>query len=212
ASHYLMMGPQSQYGGPRGREDGLGGDNDTIAGYKMDPVAKIDLLELRYAWFDYLFKGSPKPTILADKVNYQVTGANVWKHAPSLEAMHNQTLRLYLSAARSGSAYRLSRSPSDNSFVPLRVDLADRNDADRVVPGGGVLDSTVDTWNAAQFVSDPLAEATELSGLFSGRLDFTTNKKDFDFGIGLYELTPEGKYFDLAPYWARASYLGHLSR
>jgi len=212
AEHYLLIGPYEHFGGQRGTEDGFGGDNDIIAGYKMDPVAKIDLLEFRYAWFDYVFKRSPKPAILADKVNYQVTGANVWKHAPTLAAMANQTLRLHLSATRAEGGYRLSPNNSDSSFVALRVDLADRSDADRVVPGGGVRDSTDDTWNGIQFVSDPLPEATELSGLFSGKLDFIANKKDFDFSIGLYELTPEGEYFDLAPYWARASYVGHLGQ
>jgi putative CocE/NonD family hydrolase len=213
AEHYLLIGPYDHFGGQRGTEDGLGGDNETIAGYKLDPVAKIDLLEFRYPWFDYVFKGGPKPPLLADKVNYQVTGANVWRHAPTLAAMANQTLRFHLSAIRTGSAYRLSDArPADRSFVALRVDLVDRSDADRVVPGGGVLDPAVDTWNGLEFVSDPLTEPTELSGLFSGKLDFIANKKDFDFNLALYELTPQGEYIDLAPYWARASYVGHLNQ
>jgi len=209
AEHYLLIGPYDHFGGQRGTEDGLGGDNDTIAGYKMDPVAKVDLLELRYAWFDYLFKAGPKPPLLADKVNYQVTGANVWKHAQSLRAMANQTLRFHLSAIPMGSAHLLGPGKSENSFVTLRVDLADRSDADRAILGGDVLDSAVDTRNALEFVSNPLPEPTELSGLFSGRLHFSTNKKDFDFSIELYERTPKGEYFALAPYWARASYVGH---
>jgi predicted acyl esterase len=69
----------------------------------------------------------------------------------------------------------------------------------------------VDTWNGIEFISDPLTKATELSGLFSGRVDFVTNKKDFDFEIDLYELTPHGDYVQLAPYWSRASYAGNLS-
>jgi predicted acyl esterase len=52
----------------------------------------------------------------------------------------------------------------------------------------------------------------EVSGLFSGRLDLVVNKKDFDFEIDLYELTPNGEYVQLAPFWARASYLGHQGR
>jgi len=57
-----------------------------------------------------------------------------------------------------------------------------------------------------------LPAATEMSGLFSGRLDFLANKKDFDFEIDLYELTPKGEYVLLAPYWTRVSYAGHPSR
>ena len=37
------------------------------------------------------------------------------------------------------------------------------------------------------------------------------NKKDFDFQISLYELTPRGEYVQLAPYWARASHVNDLS-
>jgi uncharacterized protein len=69
----------------------------------------------------------------------------------------------------------------------------------------------VDTWNGIEFISDPLEHALELSGLFSGQLNFVANKKDFDFEIDLYELTPKGDDVQLAPYWVRASYVGDLT-
>ena len=93
--------------------------------------------------------------------------------------------------------------PADSWMNPLRLAGA--------FPGGGVLDTEVDTWNGIEFISDPLTKATELGGLFSGRLDFVTNKKDFDFEIDLYELTPHGDYVQLAPYWSRASYVADRS-
>ena len=37
-------------------------------------------------------------------------------------------------------------------------------------------------------------------------LILSSNKKDFDFSVRLYELTPEGKYFHLSYYIGRASY------
>jgi predicted acyl esterase len=127
--------------------------------------------------------------------------------------MADRALRFHLTADRSGNIYRLSEGkPSANAFIDLKVDLAARKDADRLTAGGGVLDTTVDTWNGLEFISDPLTKPTELSGLFSGRLDFVSNKKDFDFEIDLYELTPTGEYVQLAPYWSRASYIGDLSR
>jgi predicted acyl esterase len=46
----------------------------------------------------------------------------------------------------------------------------------------------------------------------SGRLDFITNKKDFDFNVQLYELKPDGEYFQLSYHWARASYVKDRSR
>ena len=70
-----------------------------IAGYETDPVARIDIVaDLRYQWFDWVLKGGPKPALLADKVNYEVVGANRWKHAPSVAAMSNGALRFYLGA------------------------------------------------------------------------------------------------------------------
>ncbi|HYX69509.1 MAG TPA: CocE/NonD family hydrolase, partial [Terriglobales bacterium] len=212
AEHYLVIGPYDHLGAQHGTVGLLGGDFGELAGYKLDPVALVDLEELRFQWFDYIFKGAPKPALLQDKVNYQVTGANLWKHAPTLAAMAGHTLRFHLSAVKTGQAYRLSeRKDPGDAFVDLKVDLADRTDVDRKVPGGGVLDKALDTWNGIEFISDPLSKPTELSGLFSGRLDFVTNKKDFDFEIDLYELTPQGEYVQLAPYWARASYVGRLS-
>jgi hypothetical protein len=56
-------------------------------------------------------------------------------------------------------------------------------------------------------VSDPVSRDTEISGLFSGQLDFVTNKKDFDFEIDLYELTSGGEYIQLSFYKTRASYM-----
>jgi uncharacterized protein len=212
AEHYLLIGPSDHIEAQFGVVGLLGNIADSLAGLMLDSVALLDLTELRYQWFDYVFKGAARPDLLSDKVNYEVTGANVWKHAPSLAAMAGETRRFHLSAEKSERGYRLSEvKPPGDAIVDLKVDLADRSDADRKPAGGGVLDTTVDTWNGVEFVSETLSHPTELSGLFSGRLDFVTNKKDFDFEIDLYELTPEGKYIQLAPYWARASYVGDLS-
>lgn len=212
AEHYLLIGPyghiEAQYG-PFGL---LGNSFTSLSGLRLDPVAVLDLTDLRYQWFDYVFRRAPRPDLLKDRVNYEVTGANMWKHASSMATMAGGTRRFYLSAMKTDHAYRLSEQKDRyDASIDLRVGLADRSDANRKVPGGGVLDTEVDTWNGIEFISDPLTKATELSGLFSGLLDFVTNKKDFDFEIDLYELTPHGDYVQLAPYWSRASYVGDRS-
>jgi uncharacterized protein len=211
AQHYLVIGPWGHLEAQRGMVNTL----DTtyvLNGYKLDPVALFDMGELRYQWFDYIFKGAPRPALLEDKVNYQVMGANVWKHAPSIATMSNRTLRYYLIALRSGDRFRLSeRNPGTTATVTQSVNFADRTDADRASPGGGVVDSTIDTWNGVAFVSNPLRAETEVSGLFSGRLDFITNKKDFDVNISLYELTSKNEYVLLSTYWTRASAVDDLT-
>jgi hypothetical protein len=89
------------------------------------------------------------------------------------------------------------------------VAALDDQTADLVLQGD-LLDVKIDISNGLEFISRPLTDPIELSGLFSGRLDFITNKKDFDFKTTLYELTPKGEYFLLATYWSRASHVGDL--
>jgi len=74
------------------------------------------------------------------------------------------------------------------------------------------VDSVMRVGNAIQFVSDPLENATEVSGLFSGRLAFSANKKDFDLSVSFYELTPRGEYYHLSYDWIRVSYARDRSR
>ncbi len=209
AEHYLVIGPYDHVRGQRGTVSFLGDPIGVLDGYATDPVAQIDIGELRYQWFAYVFRGGSRPALLQDKVNYQVMGANVWKHAPSLAAMANRTIRFHLSAARSGDAYRLSEEkPSSGASIRQTVDFSDRTDVDRIVPGGGIVDTAIDTANGLTFLSEPFQQPTEISGLFSGRLDLVTNKRDLDFDIHLYELTSKGEYVQLSYYWARASHVG----
>lgn len=213
AEHYLIIGPYDHFMAQRGTAT-MEGDVDMISGYTLDAAAKIDLTELRYRWFDYTLKGGAKPVILADRINYEVTGANVWKHAPSIQAMATDSARYYLSADVAGAAdhaYRLS-SAATAAAIPLSIDLADRRDVDAQTPGGGVQDKALDSTNGLVFISAPLTEPTEMSGLFSGHLEFIANKSDFDLQVSLYELSTEGDYFQLAPYWSRASYVQDLTR
>ncbi len=207
AEHYLVIGPYEHFGAQHGTVGLLGEDIGDVSGYKMDPVALIDLEALRFEWFDHFLKGAPMPALLKDKVNYEVTGANMWKHAPSLAAMAGDQMSLCLTSFRTGgNAYRFNMlRPFGETFVGFSVDYTDRTDVDRA-PVGGVRDKEVDVWNGVQYISEPLGSATEVSGLFSGHLDFVANKKDFDFEIDLYEKTAKGEYILLTSYWTRASY------
>lgn len=191
AEHYLVIGPYDHIRGHSGTISLLGTRTFTsLAGYELEPAAQLDIGELRYRWFDYVFGRGAKPALLEDKVNYFVVGANQWKHAPSIAAMSDRKMRLPVEGV-------------------LTVNLADRSDVDREVPGGGVIDKAIDTANALRFVSDPIAAPAEISGLYSGHLEFIANKKDFDLNVALYEWTPAGEYVQLAPFWTRASYNGH---
>jgi len=213
ARHYLLIGPYDHPQGQRGVVDALGDTTRVIAGYNTDRVAQIDIVaDLRYQWFDWTMRGRQRPPLLGDRINYEVTGANEWKHAPSIAAMSDDRLRLYLSPARDGNAYSLARaSARADTSVGLRVNLAYRADIDSIFAGGGVRDTAVSAYESLEFVSDPIAEPTEISGLFSGHLDLVTNKRDFDLSIALFELTRKGEYYQLPPFQMRASYARDLS-
>ncbi len=208
AEHYLVIGPYDHVRGQRGTISPLGTKMRVLRGYELDSVAHLDIGHLRYEWFDYVFKGSPRPALLRDKVNYEVMGANVWRHASSLAGMPAATLRFHLSAER-------ARSRAD--LITQTVDLADRSDVDSASPGGRMIDQALDDWpivtrapniaHAISYFGPPLARPTEVSGLFSGRLDFIANKADFDFSVTLFELMYGGEYVQLSYYWARASYV-----
>jgi putative CocE/NonD family hydrolase len=223
AEHYLVIGPYDHIRGQRGTIGPLGNSTTfALRGYDLDPTAQLDIIGLRYQWFDYIFKGGEKPAILEGKVNYEVMGANTWKHASSIAAMADQRARYYLGSLRGSIGWRLqTQSDSADGFVTQEVSLTDRNDVDRMLSGGPIIDQTDDTWNIIDrstnlangitYISDPFATATEISGLFSGKLDFVTNKRDFDFGVTLFELTEKGEYFQLSYCWHRASYTADRS-
>jgi predicted acyl esterase len=195
AEHYLLAGPWDHVRGHSGTINVVGAKTMTnLAGYEIEPAAHVDIGELRYRWFDYVFKRGPKPALLADNVNTFVVGANQWVHAPSIAAM-----------ARARRRIRLDRRE-------LTVNFADRSDADAESVGGNVIDKAIDTSNGVKFLDAPLETPLTMSGLFSGHLAFVTNKKDFDVEVDLYELTPGGEYVQLSPYWLRASYNGHRER
>ncbi|MDC8012645.1 CocE/NonD family hydrolase [Tahibacter soli] len=214
ARHYLVIGPYDHIRGQRGTVSRLGEPLKDLWGYKTDAVAQLDIGALRYQWFDHVFRGGPKPSILKDRINYQVMGANTWRHAPSLAAMSKERLRLHLSTADDGTLKLAAKAPAaDAKPATLRVDLADRGDIDREPAGrGGVTDTAIDAANGLVFESEPFAQPVELSGLFAGHLAFTTNKRDFDVTVRLYERSASGEYFQLSRYITRASYADDLTR
>jgi putative CocE/NonD family hydrolase len=190
ADHTLIIGPYDE-------EAMRSGLSPTLHGYQLDSGALIDLRELRFRWFDHVLKGAPAPALLADRVNYQVMGANEWRHAASVEAMANSSVRYYLDAAASGTNHRLSvRKRAAESSIQQTVSFTDRKDAAWTVPTDFISKSLAPR-HGTIFVSEPLSKASTFSGLFSAHLDFYVNKMDMDLNITLYELLPNGDYVRL---------------
>ena len=201
ADHTLVIGPYDDAVMQKGALA-------TLQNYQVDSAALVDLRELRYQWFNHVFKGAAIPPLLKAQVNYEVMGANEWRHAPTLEAMTKGSLKFYLDATVSGEGHRLTQRRNPKAaFILQTVNLADRKDA-AWTPSTDLISRSIATHNDVLFVSEPLAKPTEFNGLFSGRLDFTVNKMDVDLNIILFERTAGGDYVRLfsPAYEFRASY------
>jgi uncharacterized protein len=183
-----------------------GGVLPTINGYDIDQAAMLDLRGIRLKWFDHVFRGAPLPEVLGDRINFEVMGANSWRHVHSLQAMADERWRLYLGGKRDGDRWLFSEAPPKQGRPELRVDFADRTDADYQVP-----DSGFDTRNALVFTTAPLTQATEVDGLFRGHIDVVTTKRDFDLAVNFFEQKADGSYFALASYLGRASFMADRS-
>jgi uncharacterized protein len=174
-----------------------------IGGYAIDRAALVDLRTLRYQWFDHVLKGTPAPELLTGRVNYEVMGANLWRHAASLAQMANGSIRLYLDPSRAGGHFRLSgHEPSRKRFIDFQIPLEAQDDADATQPGAPqlpreIISRDVTAANSVTWVSGPLQRPMVVSGSVSGMLSFATNQRRLGLHVSLYELLPSGDYFEL---------------
>lgn len=193
ANHYFVIGPYDHWGGQR-RPD------KNLMGYNIDSVANIRMEELAFQWLDYILKNKSKPELLKDKVNYQVMGTNEWKHAPSLQAINNDTLTFYLDHNT-----LVNEKPKKKEYELQTVDFKDRTNQNNYYTPEIIFD-TLDASNGLIFSSKPFEKDLSINGSFMGNLITTINKKDMDVSLALYEQMPDGKYFFLTRYVGRASY------
>lgn len=204
AEHYLIIGPYDHFGAQKG------GVSD-LRGYQVDERALINTREITFQWMDYILKGGKKPELLKDKINFEVMGANTWRHVPSLDQMEASKIRFYLN--NTGAEHQLSPlKPVQGNFIDQTVDLADRTTMNNDYYPDPIVKDEIDKSNGLFFLSKPFETAVTVSGSLQGKLKAIINKKDMDIGLTLYELTPEGQYFQLSYFLGRASYAHDSSR
>lgn len=192
-NHYLVIGPYDHWGAQRKPLKNL-------MGYEIDSIANVSMMELAYDWLDHILKNKPKPELIKDKVNYQVMGTNAWKHAPTLQNINNDTLTFYLD----DTALAIQK-PKKKGFKKQMVDFKDRENQNNYFTPEIVFD-TLDASNGLLFKSEVFDHEFAINGSFLGQLFTTSNKKDMDVSMALYEQTHDGKYFFLTRYLGRASY------
>jgi uncharacterized protein len=194
-----------------------------LRGLTIDPAAQVDLDDLRFQWFDQVFRRGAWPALLKGRVNVELTGGNDWLHAATVDGLANASIRYYLDpvsldpppaphagkvAAASGGRYRLVLHRSTHKLpATQRVKLADRTDSDWAPPPA-LVQKTLSDRNTLILISDPLTQTTDLAGMPKLHLDFTPNKFDMDLTVVLYEQLANGDYLQLfdPPYEFRASY------
>lgn len=200
AEHYLIIGPYSHFGAQRN-------GSEEINGYKVDADALINTNDITYSWFDYIFNNGAKPKELKDKINYQVMNANEWRSASSIANMSNDHLKLYLSDANFEEIYSLTpEKPKKRDFLTQEVDFTNRETGNNDYYPDPIIREEMDMSNGFNFISEILEEPILVNGSFIGELNVSINKKDFDYGITLFEVMPDGTYFHLSYTIGRASY------
>lgn len=199
AEHYLVIGPYDHRGGQINAAP-------VLRGYEIDPVARRSMGDLAFEWFDHVLKGRERPALVQDTVNFEVMGADEWRHVPSLDAMSEARLKLYFGTDEAPGGHKtLTQAPPAAGLAHTqRVDFADRetqhNDYTPVIVRDALPQS-----RGLSFASAPFDTDVELNGAIAGELHVTIDKRDFDYVVAVYEQLPDGTYFFLNRYLGRAS-------
>ncbi|MFK7772039.1 MAG: CocE/NonD family hydrolase [Saprospiraceae bacterium] len=217
AEHYLVIGPFGHLGAQYVPEK-------IIDNYTIDSVAQINITNLSFEWFDYIFRNAPKPKLLKSKINFQVMGTNQWRHVPKLNDISNDTLQFYLNnqlsnvdfsskdkTGNNGKKQHFSMTedrPNHLDFLTQKIDFTDRTMAgENNYWNPGILNDSLPLGNGFSFITKPFEKEIEFNGSYLGGLKMTINKKDMDYSLVMYEQTPEGKYFKLTQHYiGRASH------
>ena len=207
ADHALLIGPFDDHSVEHGA-------SSSLLGLTLDPVARIDPNDARYQWFDHVLKGAERPALLSANVNYELAGANEWRHEPSLETLESKPLRFYLKASPGETPHALvAEKPAAPMSLTETVDLRDRTDVGWR-PARELVRRELQARDGALFVTEPFREGVDLAGRLRGVLDFTINTHDVDLVMMLYELRSDGEYVKLfePAYAFRASYASNRVR
>ncbi|HTU82573.1 MAG TPA: CocE/NonD family hydrolase [Candidatus Acidoferrales bacterium] len=196
AADYLVIGPYDHLGSQHAHKDAA------LRGYPIDPIAQFSTPKLTFDWFDWILRDGPRPAMLADRMNFEVMGANRWRHAGSFATMSSHRQRYYLAPHTLAS-----RPPASPSYIEETVNFADR----KTVNGNDyypdpILGASPDLSRGLAFESPPLRHAMEIDGFFTGHLVAAIDKRDMDVQAVLYQRLPDGRLMHLSYFMGRASY------
>jgi uncharacterized protein len=215
--HYLIIGPWDHPGTRTPKKE--------VGGLTFGDASLLNMNDLHRQWYDWTLKGGPKPEFLKKHVAYYVIGpgAENWKYADSLDSIATEHRTLYLNsqngqandAFHSGqlSPQRASSPPDKYVYDPRDLrpgEQLEQEDIEKAITDQRFALNLFG--NGVVYHSEPLPEATEVSGYVKLTVWMAMDVPDTDFSVALYEILPDGSSVVLTSDQLRARYRKSLSQ
>jgi putative CocE/NonD family hydrolase len=214
AEHYLIVGPWDHAGTRTPKKE--------VGGLTFSDASVLDLNQLHKQWYDWTMKSGPRPEFLKKRVAYYVPGAEVWKYADSLEAISNETQKLYLQSlnGHANSVFQSGElsadkpreeSPDKYTYDPLDTRpaaLEQKDNPHYLTDQTGAMNLF---GNGLVYHSDAFAADTEITGYMKLVAWIALNVPDTDFAVEVDEIRPDGSSVQLTGDLMRARYRDSLT-
>ncbi|MCX7601482.1 MAG: CocE/NonD family hydrolase [Meiothermus sp.] len=206
--HYVVVGPWDHAA--------LSNPRRQIGGLTFGEASLVNLRQLHLDWFNWVFKGGPRPELLQKNAAYYLMGAEEWRHAERLETVADERRVLYLdSDGRACDVFASGRlQPELPSGAPADTFIYDPLDTrygDLELEVGEVqyTNALVEDWITDQrwalnlfgaglvYHSEPFAHDTELTGWMRLVVYLSLDVPDTDFEAIVSEITADGRHIRL---------------
>jgi putative CocE/NonD family hydrolase len=206
---YAVIAPTLHCGYKRATED-------TVVGERSMGDARLDYDALTYGWFDYFLKGE-KNGILekTPRVRYFTMGKNKWQTSETWPPQAAQPMTFFLSSSGKANslngdgaltlAESMAESDTDHpdSFIYDPMNPVPSYGGNVCCTGNAVSGGAFDQRKMEAradilvYTSEPLTEATEVSGPMEATLYVSSDAKDTDFTVKVIDVYPDGQAYNL---------------
>jgi hypothetical protein len=207
ARHFLVIGPWDHAG--------THAANAKVGGLTFGPASLLDIARLHVDWYAWTMSGGPRPQFLQQPVAYYVTGAELWRYAPTLEAVTSGQRTLYLDSDgdpsevfHSGSLHDAPGAGQPDSYVYDPRDIAGAALEQKSDPASLTDQRLILASRGKHLIyhSEPFTQDTEVSGFFSLSAWLAIDQPDTDFSVSIYEILEDGTSVLLTRDLQRARY------
>ncbi|UCC38754.1 MAG: CocE/NonD family hydrolase [Candidatus Aminicenantes bacterium] len=212
--HYLIMGPYDHAGTRNPRKE--------LGGLVFGDNCLLDMHQIHLEWFDWTLKGKDKPEFLKKRVCYYMMGENQWRYVDRIEEISNKTQALYLSSqeGRASDVFHsgyLEQTPPQNKqradkFVYDPLKLMAEEKYLKQNPNYYTDPSAAFEEDILIYQSAPIEKDIEVAGYIKLKAYLELDVPDTDFGVGLFEIKPDGTSVFLGNDMMRARYRKSLSK